>query len=91
MHPVLPSGGLEILLKPAGYTAWDPSSPAFIIDNTLCIPTIFISYTGDSLDFKTPLLKTIAIDKNAVEVCQLFDRSITKFIPHWDGNRNTSW
>jgi glutamine synthetase len=78
----LPSGGLRNTFEARGYTAWDPSSPAFIIDNTLCIPTIFISYTGDSLDFKTPLLKAIAnIDKIAVEVCQLFDRSITKVFP----------
>jgi glutamine synthetase len=78
----LPSGGLRNTFEARGYTAWDPSSPAFIIDNTLCIPTIFISYTGDSLDFKMPLLKTIAnIDKIAVDVCQLFDRSITKVYP----------
>ncbi|MFW5891987.1 MAG: glutamine synthetase III, partial [Bacteroidota bacterium] len=64
-----------------GYTAWDPSSPAFILDKTLCIPTIFISYTGYSLDFKTPLLKALSqIDKISTEVCQLFDRSITKVI-----------
>jgi glutamine synthetase len=78
----LPSGGLRNTFEARGYTAWDPSSPAFILDNTLCIPTIFISYTGHSLDFKTPLLKAIAqIDKIAVEVCQLFDRAVTKVYP----------
>ncbi len=78
----LPSGGLRNTFEARGYTAWDPSSPAFILDKTLCIPTIFISYTGESLDFKTPLLKTISkIDNIAVDVCQLFDRSITKVFP----------
>ncbi len=78
----LPSGGLRNTFEARGYTAWDPSSPAFILDNTLCIPTIFIAYTGEALDFKTPLLKSLSfIDKEATEVCQLFDRSITKVIP----------
>lgn len=78
----LPSGGLRNTFEARGYTAWDPSSPAFIIDNTLCIPTIFIAYTGEALDFKTPLLKTLSlIDHEATEVCQLFDRSITKVTP----------
>ncbi len=77
----LPSGGLRNTFEARGYTAWDPSSPAFILDKTLCIPTIFISYTGYSLDFKTPLLKALSqIDKISTEVCQLFDRSITKVI-----------
>ncbi len=75
----LPSGGLRNTFEARGYSAWDPSSPAFIMDNTLCIPTIFVAYTGDALDFKTPLLKALSfIDKEATEVCQLFDRSITK-------------
>ncbi len=74
-----PSGGLRNTFEARGYSAWDPSSPAFIMDNTLCIPTIFVSYTGEALDFKTPLLKTLAqVDKEATEVCQLFDRSITR-------------
>lgn len=78
----LPSGGLRNTFEARGYSAWDPSSPAFILDGTLCIPTIFIAYTGEALDFKTPLLKTLAlIDEVAVEVCQLFDRSITKVFP----------
>lgn len=76
-----PSGGLRNTFEARGYSAWDPSSPAFIMDNTLCIPTIFVAYTGEALDFKTPLLKTLSlIDNEATEVCQLFDRSITKVI-----------
>jgi glutamine synthetase len=78
----LPSGGLRNTFEARGYSAWDPSSPAFIMDGTLCIPTIFIAYTGEALDFKTPLLKTLGlIDEIAVEVCQLFDRNITKVFP----------
>lgn len=78
-----PNGGLRATFEARGYTAWDPSSPAFIMEigegKTLCIPTIFISYTGESLDTKTPLLKAIvALDKAAVDVCQYFDRNITK-------------
>ncbi|MFA7155099.1 MAG: glutamine synthetase III, partial [Proteiniphilum sp.] len=62
-----------------GYTAWDPSSPAFIIDDTLCIPTVFISYTGEALDYKTPLLKALsAVDKAATAVCQLFHPEVKK-------------
>lgn len=77
-----PSGGLRNTFEARGYSAWDPSSPAFIMDGTLCIPTIFIAYTGEALDFKTPLLKTLAlIDQVSVEVCQLFDRNITKVYP----------
>ena len=78
----LPSGGLRNTFEARGYTAWDPSSPAFIVDNTLCIPTIFIAYTGESLDFKMPLLKSISVlDKVAVEVCQMFDKSIEQVFP----------
>ena len=74
-----PSGGIRATFEARGYTAWDPSSPAFIVDNTLTIPTIFISYTGESLDYKTPLLKAIAaVDKAATEVCQYFDKNVTK-------------
>ena len=69
-----PSGGIRSTFEARGYTAWDPTSPAFIIGQTLCIPTIYISYTGESLDYKTPLLKAInALDKSATEVCQYFD------------------
>ena len=74
-----PSGGIRNTFEARGYTAWDPTSPAFIMDNTLCIPTIFVSYTGESLDYKTPLLKSLtALDKNAKEVCQYFDKSVNK-------------
>ncbi len=77
-----PSGGIRNTFEARGYTAWDPTSPAFILEHTLCIPTIFVSYTGESLDYKTPLLKSIdAIDKAAVKVCQLFDKNITKVYP----------
>lgn len=77
-----PSGGIRNTFEARGYTAWDPTSPAFIMEHTLCIPTIFVSYTGESLDYKTPLLKSIdAIDKAAVKVCQLFDKDITKVYP----------
>ncbi len=77
-----PSGGLRNTFEARGYSAWDPSSPAFIMDQTLCIPTIFVSYTGEALDFKTPLLKTLAlIDHVATDICQLFDRSITRVYP----------
>lgn len=78
-----PSGGLRATFEARGYTAWDPSSPAFIIETgegkTLCIPTIFVSYTGEALDYKAPLLKSIeALNKAAVEVCNYFDRNVTK-------------
>ncbi|MFA9389373.1 MAG: glutamine synthetase III [Prolixibacteraceae bacterium] len=74
-----PNGGLRQTFEARGYTAWDVSSPAFIVGTTLCIPTIFISYTGEALDFKAPLLKALnAVDKAAVEVCQYFDRNVTK-------------
>jgi len=74
-----PNGGIRNTFEARGYTAWDPSSPAFMIGKTLCIPTIFISYTGESLDFKMPLLKALhAVDQAAVEVCQYFDKNVTK-------------
>ncbi len=74
-----PSGGIRSTFEARGYTAWDPSSPAFIMDRTLCIPSVFISYTGEALDYKTPLLRSLhAVDKAAVEVCQLFDKSVSK-------------
>jgi glutamine synthetase len=72
-----PSGGIRNTFEARGYTAWDVSSPAFIVGTTLCIPTVFISYTGESLDYKAPLLKSLAaIDKAAVEVCQYFDKNV---------------
>ncbi|MEI8117538.1 MAG: glutamine synthetase III, partial [Flavobacteriia bacterium] len=74
-----PNGGIRNTFEARGYTAWDPSSPAFVIGKTLCIPTIFISYTGESLDYKMPLLKALnAIDDAAVEVCQYFDKNVNK-------------
>jgi glutamine synthetase len=76
-----PSGGIRNTFEARGYTAWDPSSPAFVVGNTLSIPTIFISYTGESLDNKTPLLKALhAVDKAAVAVCQYFDKDVSKVI-----------
>jgi len=76
-----PNGGIRNTFEARGYTAWDPSSPAFIYDGTLCIPTIFISYTGEALDYKAPLLKALhALDKAAVEVCQYFDKDVSKVI-----------
>jgi glutamine synthetase len=74
-----PNGGIRNTFEARGYTAWDPSSPAFVIGKTLCIPTIFISYTGESLDYKMPLLKALnAVDLAATEVCQYFDKNVTK-------------
>ena len=76
-----PSGGIRNTFEARGYTAWDVSSPAFIVGNTLCIPTVFISYTGEALDYKTPLLRSLAaLDKAAVDVCHLFDRDVKKVI-----------
>lgn len=74
-----PSGGLRNTFEARGYTAWDVSSPAFIVDTTLCIPTVFVSYTGEALDYKAPLLKAMnSIDKAAVDVCQYFDKNVKK-------------
>ena len=76
-----PNGGIRNTFEARGYTAWDPTSPAFIIGKELCIPTVFISYTGEALDYKTPLLKALSvIDKAASEVCQYFDKNVTKVI-----------
>lgn len=74
-----PNGGTRSTFEARGYSAWDPTSPAFIVGTTLCIPTIFISYTGEALDFKAPLLRSIeAVDKAATAVCQLFDPEVKK-------------
>jgi len=74
-----PNGGIRNTFEARGYTAWDPSSPAFVIDKTLCIPTIFIAYTGEALDYKMPLLKALhSIDKAATEVCKYFDKNVNK-------------
>lgn len=81
-----PSGGIRNTFEARGYTAWDPSSPAFVLEGTLIIPTIFISYTGEALDYKTPLLKALHyLDKSAVDVCQYFDKDVTRV------NSNLGW
>ena len=77
-----PSGGIRNTFEARGYTAWDPTSPAFVMSGTLCIPTVYIAYTGESLDYKTPLLKSMnALYKAALEVCQYFDKNVTKVYP----------
>jgi glutamine synthetase len=74
-----PSGGIRNTFEARGYTAWDPSSPAFVYGSTLCIPTVFVSYTGEALDYKTPLLRALhAIDNAAVAVCKYFDKNVKK-------------
>ena len=74
-----PSGGIRATFEARGYSAWDPTSPVFIIDDTLCIPTIFISYTGEALDYKAPLLRALhAVNVAATEVCHYFDPSVKK-------------
>ena len=74
-----PNGGIRNTFEARGYSAWDPTSPVFIIDDTLCIPTIFIAYTGEALDYKAPLLRSLhAVDKAATDVCQYFYDNVTK-------------
>lgn len=74
-----PNGGIRNTFEARGYTAWDPASPAFINNNTLCIPTVFVAYTGEALDFKTPLLKSLAmLDAAAVDICHYFDKDIKR-------------
>ena len=74
-----PNGGIRNTFEARGYSAWDPSSPAFIVGDTLCIPTVFIAYTGESLDYKAPLLKALeAVNKAAVEVCHYFNPDVKK-------------
>ena len=74
-----PSGGIRATFEARGYTAWDPTSPVFIQDDTLCIPTVFISYTGEALDYKTPLKKALkAVSDAAVPICKLFDPAVSK-------------
>ncbi len=78
-----PNGGIRSTFEARGYTAWDPSSPAFIVGETLCIPTVFISYTGEALDYKAPLLKALnAVDKAAADVCHYFDPKIKKVVSY---------
>jgi len=77
-----PNGGIRSTFEARGYTAWDPSSPIFVLGRTLCIPTVFVSYTGEALDYKAPLLKAVeAVNTAAVKVCQLFDKSVNNVIP----------
>ncbi len=74
-----PNGGIRATFEARGYTAWDPTSPVFIIGDTLCIPTVFISYTGEALDYKTPLKKALkAVSEAALPICRLFDKSVSK-------------
>ena len=74
-----PNGGIRNTFEARGYSAWDPTSPVFIIDDTLCIPTIFIAYTGEALDYKAPLLRALhAVDRAATDVCQYFYDDVTK-------------
>ncbi len=76
-----PNGGIRNTFEARGYTAWDPGSPAFINHNTLCIPTVFVAYTGEALDYKTPLLKTLAwIDRAATDICQYFDKDVKRVV-----------
>ena len=78
-----PNGGIRNTFEARGYSAWDPSSPAFIVDDTLCIPTVFIAYTGEALDYKAPLLKALrAVDKAAVAVCQYFNPEVKKVVAY---------
>ena len=74
-----PNGGIRNTFEARGYTAWDPTSPAFVFGSTLCIPSVFVSYTGEALDHKVPLLRALqAIDQAATEVGQYFDKNISK-------------
>ena len=78
-----PNGGIRNTFEARGYSAWDPSSPVFVVDDTLCIPTVFIAYTGESLDYKAPLLKALrAVNKAAVDVCHYFDPSVKKVMAY---------
>ncbi|MBD3724876.1 MAG: glutamine synthetase III, partial [Flavobacteriaceae bacterium] len=77
-----PNGGIRNTFEARGYTAWDPTSPAFIYGTTLCIPTIFVSYTGEALDNKTPLLRALnSIDEAATAVAKYFDKNVKKVTP----------
>jgi glutamine synthetase len=74
-----PNGGIRNTFEARGYTAWDPTSPAFIYGTTLCVPTVFVSYTGEALDYKTPLLRALhAVDDAAVGICKYFDKNVKK-------------
>ena len=78
-----PNGGIRNTFEARGYSAWDPTSPAFIVGGTLCIPTVFIAYTGEALDYKVPLLRSIsAVNKAATEVCRYFDKEVNRVIQY---------
>ncbi|MBQ9839680.1 MAG: glutamine synthetase III, partial [Oscillospiraceae bacterium] len=78
-----PNGGIRNTFEARGYSAWDPSSPVFVVDDTLCIPTVFIAYTGESLDYKAPLLRALrAVDKAATEVCRYFNPDVRKVVAY---------
>ena len=78
-----PNGGIRNTFEARGYSAWDPSSPVFVVGDTLCIPTVFIAYTGESLDYKAPLLKALrAVDKAATDVCRYFDPEVKKVMAY---------
>ena len=78
-----PNGGIRNTFEARGYSAWDPSSPVFVVDDTLCIPTVFIAYTGESLDYKAPLLRALrAVDKAATEVCRYFNPDVRKAVAY---------
>lgn len=78
-----PNGGIRNTFEARGYSAWDPSSPVFVVDDTLCIPTVFIAYTGESLDYKAPLLKALsAVNKAAVDVCHYFNPDVKKVMAY---------
>ena len=78
-----PNGGIRNTFEARGYSAWDPTSPAFIVDTTLCIPTVFIAYTGEALDYKVPLLRSItAVNKAATEVCRYFDKNVQRVVSY---------
>ena len=77
-----PNGGIRNTFEARGYTAWDPTSPAFLIGKTLCIPTVFVSYTGEALDYKAPLLKSsAAVEKAALDVMKFFDKNVSRVAP----------
>ncbi len=74
-----PNGGIRNTFEARGYTAWDPTSPAFVMGTTLCIPTVFVAYTGEALDYKTPLLRALqAVDRAATDVCKYFDKNVER-------------
>mgnify|MGYP002645635438 FL=1 len=78
-----PNGGIRNTFEARGYSAWDPSSPVFVVDDTLCIPTVFIAYTGESLDYKAPLLKALrAVDRAATDVCHYFNPEVKKVMAY---------